>query len=431
MRRFTFPGGIHPEEYKSITEKKPITEIKPSDEVIIPFSQHTGSPAKPLIEKGDKVKLGTKIGELMGFISANIHSSVSGEVKKIDLHPHPAGGEMLSVFIANDGKDEWENTSERDVNSFSAKEIIDIVKEAGIVGLGGASFPTYVKLSPPKGKSYQTLILNGSECEPYLTCDYRLMVERPEDILCGGRLIARAIGVERCVIAIEENKPDAIREMEKLVEGYNFELAVLKTKYPEGAEKQLIWAITGNEVPSGGLPVDIGVCVQNVGTALAVYEAVRFGKPMIERVVTVTGAVKDPSNFMVRIGIRFKQLIDNAGGYIGEPGKLIAGGPMMGIAQYTDEVPVVKGTTGILVQKKEESIPSPQTPCIRCGRCVEVCPMRLIPTVMLAFIEKDNFSSANELGVFDCMECGSCEYVCPARRPLIHNFKLAKLRLRE
>jgi len=430
MKRFTFPGGTHPEEHKSITAGKPITEAKASDKVIVPLTQHTGSPAKPIVEKGDRVKIGTKIGELTGFISANVHSPVSGEIEKIDLYLHPGGGEVLSVFIANDGTDKWENSSDRDINSFSAKDIIDIVKEAGIVGLGGAAFPTYVKLSPSRGKSYQTLILNGSECEPYLTCDVRLMIEKPEEILLGGMLIARAIGVGRCVIAIEENKPDAIREMEKLVRNCGFELAVLKTKYPEGAEKQLIWAITGREVPSEGLPIDVGVCVQNVGTAFAVYEAVRFGKPLIERVVTVTGAVKNPSNFKVRVGTSFKQLIDDAGGYLGEAGKLIAGGPMMGIAQYSDEVPIVKGTTGILIQKKEESIPPLQTPCIRCGRCVDVCPMRLLPTRILAFIENDDFSTAKELGVLDCMECGCCEYVCPARRPLVHNFKLAKVRLR-
>ncbi|PIS25390.1 MAG: electron transport complex subunit RsxC, partial [bacterium (Candidatus Stahlbacteria) CG08_land_8_20_14_0_20_40_26] len=418
MKRFTFPGGTHPEEHKSITAGKPITEAKASDKVIVPLTQHTGSPAKPIVEKGDRVKIGTKIGELTGFISANVHSPVSGEIEKIDLYLHPGGGEVLSVFIANDGTDKWENSSDRDINSFSAKDIIDIVKEAGIVGLGGAAFPTYVKLSPSRGKSYQTLIMNGSECEPYLTCDVRLMIEKPEEILLGGMLIARAIGVGRCVIAIEENKPDAIREMEKLVRNCGFELAVLKTKYPEGAEKQLIWAITGREVPSEGLPIDVGVCVQNVGTAFAVYEAVRFGKPLIERVVTVTGAVKNPSNFKVRVGTSFKQLIDDAGGYLGEAGKLIAGGPMMGIAQYSDEVPIVKGTTGILIQKKEESIPPLQTPCIRCGRCVDVCPMRLLPTRILAFIENDDFSTAKELGVLDCMECGCCEYVCPARRPL-------------
>ncbi len=431
MTRATFRGGIHPEEHKSKTEGEPTRKIEPSNEVIIPLSQHTGSIAKPLVEKGSVVKVGMKIGELTGFISANIHSSVSGGVKKIDKHPHPAGGEVLSVFIENDGNYERENSSERDVDSVVAQEIIDIVKEAGIVGLGGAAFPTYVKLSPPKGREYEKLILNGSECEPYLTCDHRLMLENPEEILIGGKLLAKATGVKKCFIAIEENKPDAINEMSKLVNKYGFELIVLKTKYPEGAEKQLIWAITRKEVPVGGLPVDVGVCVQNVGTAFAVYEAVRFDIPLIERIVTVTGAVKKPSNFRVRIGTKFKELIDNAGGCLGEPGKLLAGGPMMGIAQYTDEVPVIKGTTGILVQEREKSIPPLSTPCIKCGRCIDVCPMRLIPTRILAFIESENYTAAKEIGVLDCMECGGCEYICPARRPLIHNFKVAKARLRE
>lgn len=430
MKRYTFPGGIHPKENKSITEDKKITAIQPPDEIIVPLSQHTGSPSKPIVEKGSKVHIGTKIGEITGFISANIHSPVSGEVKKIDTHPHPSGGEILSVFITNDGKDEWENVSDRDIESISGGDIIEIVKEAGIVGLGGAAFPTHVKMSPPKGKQYDTLILNGSECEPYLTCDYRLMVERPEDILLGGRLIARTIGVKRCIIAIEENKPEAIRKMEKIVGRYDFEIITLITKYPEGAEKQLIWAITEEEVPTGGLPVDVGVCVQNVGTALAVYEAVKYNKPLIERAVTVTGAVKRPSNFKVRIGTPFKELIEKAGGYLGIPYKLISGGPMMGISQYTDDVPVVKGTTGILVFK-EETNSLVRTACIRCGRCINVCPMNLMPTKILAYIENGDFSNAKELGVLDCMECGSCEYICPARRPIVHNIKLAKLRLRK
>ncbi|MCD5383557.1 electron transport complex subunit RsxC [candidate division WOR-3 bacterium] len=428
MRRVTFPGGIHPKEYKSLTEGSPITEIKPPGEVVIPLSQHTGSPARPIVEKGDRVKIGTKIGELTGFISANVHSSVSGEVKKLDLHSHPSGGNMLSVFITNDGKDEYENLEERDLDSLSAKDIIDIVKEAGIVGLGGAAFPTYVKLSPPAEKSYETLVLNGSECEPYLTGDSRLMIERPAEILSGGRLLSRAIETKKSIIAIEENKPEAIAKMEGLVADYSFDLVVLRTKYPEGAEKQLIQAITGREVPSGGLPIDVGVCVHNVGTALAVYEAIQFGKPLVGRVVTVTGSVKSPSNFKVRIGTRFKEIIDNAGGYLGKPYKIVMGGPMMGIAQYTDEAPVVKGTTGILVQKEEEVSPS-ETPCIRCSRCVDVCPTRLLPTRMLSFIENGHFFSAKDLGVIDCIECGSCEYICPARIPLVHNFRLAKVRL--
>ncbi len=430
MRRYTFQGGIHPKENKTITENRKIVEIKPPEEVIVPLSQHTGSPSRPLVEKGDEIKVGTKIGESTGFISSNTHSPVSGKVKKIDNHPHPAGGEVLSVFIVNNGQEEWEKLSDRDIESLSSSDIIDIVKEAGIVGLGGAAFPTHVKMSPPKGKSYETLVLNGSECEPFLTCDHRLMVERPDEILQGGRIIAKAIGAKRCVIAIEENKPDAIQKIGKLSGKYDFELAVLITKYPEGAEKQLIWAFSGKEVPTGGLPVDVGICVQNVGTALAVYEAVRYGKPLIERVVTVTGAVKKPSNFKVRVGTPFKELIEKSGGYLGEPYKLISGGPMMGITQFTDEVPVVKGTTGVLAFRKERS-PLIKTACIKCGRCVEVCPMRLLPTRILSHIESGAYNEAKELGVLDCIECGSCEYICPARRPLVHNFKLAKTRLRE
>jgi electron transport complex protein RnfC len=431
MRKFTFKHGVHPPESKK-TEKERIVKAPVPDEVVIPFSQHTGAPAKPIVKVGEEVKLGTKIGEAQGFISANIHSSVSGVVKKIEEKPHPVGGYSLSCVIENNGKEELDNSiKERDYQSLEPEELINIIKDMGIVGLGGAAFPTNVKLSPPKGKSFDTVVLNGAECEPYLTCDHRLMLEKPANILKGGKIIKKILGAKRGIIAVEENKPDAISVMEKLVGKYGFELCVLKTKYPQGAEKQLIKALTGREIPSGGLPMDVGVYVQNVGTSLAIYEALRFGKPLFERIITVTGDVKSPKNLRVRIGTSFKELIDFCEGYSGEPKKLIMGGPMMGIAQYTDTVPVVKGTSGIYVQNLKNLNIVPESPCIRCGRCVDACPMGLVPCQIADFIDKKKFDEAKFLGVLDCIECGGCSYVCPAGRNLVHKFKYAKLMLRK
>lgn len=428
MRKLTFSGGIHPPEFKSLTAGIPITEAPAPKIAIIPLSQHTGAPAKPVVKVGDAVKVGTKIGEAQGFISANIHATISGVVKKIDLYSHPVLGEAQAVFIESDGKDEWEtHTEERNYKDLSTDELIAIVREAGIVGLGGAAFPTSVKLSPPKGKTIDTVILNGAECEPYLTADHRLMLERAAEIIEGGRIILKILGARKGYIAIEENKPDAISKMSKFKD---FELCVMRTKYPQGAEKQLIKAITGREVPSGGLPFDVGAYVQNVGTAFAIYEAVKFGKPLVARVVTVTGAVKKPKNLRVRIGTIFHDLIESCGGSL-NAAKIIMGGPMMGIAQPTDEVPVIKGTSGILVQSEQEVETAVEAPCIRCGRCVKICPMNLVPVQIADYVERKRFNEAKELGVLDCIECGSCAYVCPARRTLVHLFKYAKEELRK
>ncbi|RKX70689.1 electron transport complex subunit RsxC [candidate division WOR-3 bacterium] len=419
----TFIGGVHPKEAK-LTSGSPIEVLPPPKTVYIPLSQHTGKPARLLVSKGDEVKLGQKIGEAQGFISANIHATVSGKVKSIGRFPHPVLGDGIAVEIENDGEDTWAfEITEHDYEKLTPQEIIDLVKEAGIVGLGGAAFPSHVKLSPPKEKPIEILILNGCECEPYLTCDHRVMLEFPEEVVKGGEIIARVVGAKRRIIAIEDNKPDAIALLKK--KAADFEVIPVKTKYPEGAEKQLIYALTRREVPSGGLPMDVGCLVHNVGTAKAIYQAVRYRKPLIERVITVTGEnIKEPKNLLVRIGTPAIEAINHCGGYIKPPEKLIFGGPMMGIAQYTDQVPVIKGTSGILVPAEGE-IPEPG-PCIRCGRCVDVCPMGLHPCIIVDYVENLKFDDAKRLGILDCIECGCCGYVCPVRRQLVHNLKFGK-----
>ena len=426
LKRVTFHGGVRVPEHKELTEDKPIEVLPEPELAIIPLSQHTGKFANPTVKPGDRVRIGTKIGELQGFISANVHSSIAGKVVKIDEHPHPVGTTVPAVFIENDGSGETEEFTPKDWEALSPQEIIETIKEAGIVGLGGAAFPTHVKLSPPPEKRFHSMILNGAECEPYLTIDYRLMVEHTREILEGGAIIRKALGAKTAYIGIEDNKPEAIEQMMKLAPEYDFEVVVLRTKYPQGSEKQLIKAITGKEVPSGGLPMDVGVYVQNVGTAYAIYEVFSKGKPLYERGVTVTGKVKEPKNLLVRIGTPVKKLIEAAGGYSEPPGKLIIGGPMMGISQYTEDIPVVKGTTGIVVQSAAEVTLPLDLPCIRCGFCVDVCPMGLVPTLVADYVRVNDIDAAEEWGIMDCMECGSCAYVCPAKRNLVHYIKLGK-----
>lgn len=428
LRKYSFKGGVHPQERKTPTESEPIQDLPLPKTVVVPLHQHTGAPAEPLVEVGQQVRVGTKLGEARGFISANIHSTISGQVKEIAPYPHPTRGYVLSVVIEGDGEDSWEKFDQPpDLLSLDSGETIGLVREAGVVGLGGAEFPTSVKLSPPPEKPFHTVVLNGAECEPCLTSDHRLMLEHPQEILSGGKMIQRVLNAKRGYVAIEENKPDAVRLMDRLVKGEaGWEIALLKTKYPQGAEKQLIKAVAGKEVPPGGLPMDVGVYVQNVGTAFAIYQAVKLGRPLVERVTTVTGAVREPKNLRVRIGTPFSELIAFCGGYLDSPGKLIMGGPMMGIAQFTDEVPVVKGTSGIVVQRGAEVDILPPQPCIRCASCADTCPMRLLPTSVAAFVENDRLDLAEEYGVLDCIECGCCGYVCPAKINLVHLFKFAK-----
>lgn len=427
----TFQGGIHPIEQKHWTEKKKIKIINTPDTVVIPLQQHIGAPAEPVVKKEDTVKMGQVIGKSSKFVSALCHASVSGTVTAVEKRPHPLGAKVLSVVIKNDGKDTWQKKPEKEIDymNLSTEIMTRRIKEAGLAGMGGAAFPSHVKLSPPREKPIDCFILNGVECEPFLTADHRLMLENTDDILAGLNIIMKILNVSKAIIGIEKNKPDAIKLMKKKTAQLNsVSVVTLKIKYPQGAEKQLIKAVTGREVPSGGLPMDVGCVVHNVGTTLAVFQAVSSKKPLIERVVTVTGpGVKKPGNLMARIGTPFRHLIDCCGGYTKDAAKLINGGPMMGISQITDEVPVIKGTSGILILNKKTAKLHREKPCIACARCVDICPLQLVPRQIATFIEYNDVEKAQEIGLLDCMECGSCSYICPSKRNLVQYIKLGKL----
>jgi len=417
-----FSGGVHPPENKD-TENLAIEVMPVPKRVYIPFSQHAGKPAKPLVEKGDEVKIGTKIGEADGFISSAVHASISGRVVDVRSHPHPVLGSSLCCIIESTDGEEWESgvKEKSDYENLSKEELIQIVRDAGIVGLGGAAFPTHVKLSPPEDKKIDTLIINGCECEPMLTADHRLMLEYPIGIIEGARIFQKVVGAEKLIFGIEDNKKNAAEILKK--EGV--EVRLLKTKYPQGAEKQLIKALLNRTVPRGGLPMDVGCLVQNVGTCYAAFQAAKFRKPLIDRVVTVTGnAVKESKVLLVRIGTRMIDIINFCGGYVSQPKKVIFGGPMMGIAQYSEEVPIIKGTSGILVWL--DAYEEEEGPCVRCAACVDVCPMGLMPTEIYKYVKNKNFDAARDYGVLDCIECGCCAYACPAKIKLVHYIKFGK-----
>jgi Na+-translocating ferredoxin:NAD+ oxidoreductase subunit C len=424
-------GGVHPPENK-LSASKPIQYLAVPKTVVIPVSQHIGAPATVIVQKNEMVKTGQIIARSSGFVSANIHSPVSGKVSKIESFMDSTGYARQSVIIETEG-DEWledittSNEIIRDFD-FTPEEIIQKVGEAGIVGLGGATFPSQVKLSIPKGMKADLLIINGVECEPYLTSDHRLMIEKPEEMLVGIKLLMKALRVEKAVIGIENNKKDAVKILENLCKSNpGITVQALKVKYPQGGEKQLIKAIINREVPSGGLPIAVGTVVHNVGTAFAVYEAVQKNKPLIERVVTVTGkSVKNPSNFMVRIGTSIRELIEAAGGLPEDTGKIISGGPMMGKALNSLDIPVTKGTSGILIIPEGESRRGKIANCIRCAKCAGVCPMGLEPFLLMPLVEQAAFDKAEKERIMDCMECGSCSYTCPSFRPLLDYIRLGK-----
>ncbi|MDI3480902.1 MAG: H+/Na+-translocating ferredoxin:NAD+ oxidoreductase subunit [Tepidanaerobacteraceae bacterium] len=426
----TFRGGIHPPYNKDFTKHKPVEMAKIPDRVIIPMSQHVGAPCEPIVKVGDTVKKGQKIGEAKAFVSAPIHASISGRVSAVEPRPHPGGGMVVSVVIESDGKDEvFEDLKPpKPLDELTPDEIKSIIREAGIVGMGGAGFPTQVKLSPPPGKTIDTVIVNGAECEPYLTADHRLMVERPEDVVMGLEAVMKATGVENGYIAIEANKPDAIEAIKHAVEGKKgIQVVELATKYPQGGEKQLINAVTGREVPSGGLPMDVHVIVDNAGTCAAIATALKTGMPLVERITTVTGpGIKEPKNLLIRIGTPFSEIIEQCGGFQGEVGKVIMGGPMMGLAQSLLDVPAVKGTSGILILERKDVVLAEQSPCIRCAKCVDACPIHLLPTTLGKLAERSMWDEAEEYHALDCIECGCCAYVCPAHIPLTQLIRLAK-----
>jgi electron transport complex protein RnfC len=428
----TFPkGGVHPPENK-ISADKPIEILPLPKQVAIPVSQHIGAPAKIIVNRKDKVKVGQIIASSGGFVSANIHSSVSGTIAKIDKVFDTSGYRKDVVIIDVEG-DEWDDNILKSNDlikqiSHSKEEILKKITEAGIVGLGGATFPTHVKLAVPGGKKADILIINGVECEPYLTSDHRLMMEKSSELMVGTQLLMKALGVDKAIIGIENNKPDAIEKLTTLSKEFQgIEIQALKVKYPQGGEKQLIKALINREVPSGALPIDVGAVVHNVGTAFAVYEAVQKNKPLFERVVTVTGKfVKSPKNLLVRIGTPTMQLIDAAGGLPENTGKVISGGPMMGKALNSLDAPVAKGTSGILLLSKDEAFRAEAKACIRCAKCVNVCPMGLEPFLLMTVGERKIWDRMENERVMDCIECGSCSFVCPSNRPLLDYIRLGK-----
>jgi len=424
-------GGVHPEENKFSAGQK-IETLEIPEQVSVLVAQHIGGPAEVAVDKGDQVKVGQIIATAAGFVSTNIHSPVSGTVLKIDTIIDASGYRKKAIIIKTEG-DEWEaniDRSETLVKEITAtpQEIIRKITNAGIVGLGGATFPSHVKLSVPPGKKCEVLILNGVECEPYLTSDHQLMMEKGEEILVGTKILMKALNVDKAIIGIENNKKDAIEKMSELSKSYDgISIQPLKVQYPQGGEKQLIDACIGKQVPSGKLPIEVGAVVQNTGTVFAVYEAVQKNKPLFERVVTVTGkSVKKPSNFKARIGTPISQLIDAAGGLPEDTGKIIGGGPMMGKALTTTDIPVTKGSSGILIMPEEIAKRKPSQNCIRCAKCVSVCPMGLSPYLLMTVSEKSVWDRAEEEKIMDCIECGSCSFTCPSSRPLLDYIRLGK-----
>ncbi len=431
FKNLSFKGGVHPPHKKSATESSPITILPSPPKVYIPLSMHIGAPAKIAVKRGDRVKIGQVLAEAGGFVSAAVHSSVSGTVASVADYPHPLGKLITAVEIENDGLDETVEfvPFEKSWREAAPGELVQKIASCGLVGMGGASFPTHVKLSPPSDKPIDTLIINGSECEPYLPADHRVLLEKTEQILKGALILKKILGARNGFIAVEDNKPDALKVIGDRLNDSVFNsltLAKLKTKYPQGGEKQLINAVTKREVPSGGLPMDVGCVVQNVSTAYAVWDCIINGVPLYQRVVTVTGPTAGkPANLMVRIGTPIEYVLEHCEVDMGATKKVIMGGPMMGLAQSELSAPVIKSTSGLLCYDK--TFPGIKSHnCISCGNCVRVCPVNLVPSMLAKFVDKESYEDAEEWNLLDCMECGCCAFVCPSKINLVHFMKLGK-----
>ncbi len=426
MARSTFVGGIHPYDGKELSKDKPIKAVLPKGDLVYPLSQHIGAPATPIVKKGDHVLQGQKIAEASGFVSAPIYATVSGTVKAIEPRRVVTSNEVMSIVIENDGLyEEVDYPKYKPYEELSKEEIVNIVKEAGVVGMGGAGFPTFIKLSPKEPDKIDYVIANCAECEPYLTSDYRRMIEEPEKLIGGLKIMLRLFDNAKGILAVEENKPDAIALLKKLTKDEpNISVKPLKTKYPQGAERAIIFATTGRAIHSSKLPADAGCIVDNVDTIVAIYHAVTEGKPLMNRIVTVTGdAIKDPRNFIVRIGTNYHELIEEAGGFKKDPVKIISGGPMMGFALFDLDVPTTKTASALLCLTKDDVSDMKPTACIKCGRCVEVCPSRLVPNkLMVASLHGDS-ETFRKLDGLECVECGCCSFTCPAKRPLTQSIK--------
>lgn len=431
----TFRKGTHPPGNKEKTAALPIEVLPAPKKVVLPLSQHIGAPAQPLVSVGDEVAPGQKIGEAQGMVSAELHASIGGKVTAIEERPHPAGKMLPAIVIENTGGQELSPVPEvnpgRPLEEITGEEIKELMRAGGLVGMGGAAFPTHVKYYPPAGKKIEYIILNGAECEPFLTSDHRLMLERPGAVLYGLKAMMKAAGAERGYIGVELNKVDVIKVLQEETRGdATIEIVPLQVKYPQGEEKMLIYAITGRVVPAGGLPVDVGVVVNNVATAAALADLLQTGRPLISRVITVTGeGINEPKNLEVPVGALLEDIIAHCGGLKDNAGRIVLGGPMTGPAHYRLDLPVLKGTSGILVQTSEELGKMEYMDCIRCGKCVEVCPFSLLPNYLGLYAEKNRLEEAKRYGVMECRECGSCAYVCPSQRPLTQWIKDVKRKI--
>ena len=426
MAKLTFNGGIHPYDGKDLSKDKPIKAVLPKGDLVYPLSQHIGAPAKPIVEKGDRVLTGQKIAEAGGFVSAPIYATVSGTVKAIEPRRVVTGDSVMSIIIENDGLyEEVEYPERKPLEEMTREEIIECVKEAGIVGMGGAGFPTFIKLSPKEPEKIDYVIANCAECEPYLTSDYRRMLEEPEKLVGGLKVSLQLFENARGILAVEDNKPDCIEKLKELVKDEpRISVKELKTKYPQGAERQIIYATTGRAINSSMLPADAGCVVNNVDTVVAIYHAVIEGKPLMNRIVTVTGdAIANPQNFIVRIGTNYHELVEEAGGFKQEPVKIVSGGPMMGFALFGLDVPTTKTASALLCLTEDEVSRMEPSACINCGRCVEVCPGRVVPKLLAVAAANGDEETVLANDGMECCECGCCSFVCPAKRHLTQNIK--------